>query len=755
MPVRSFSKAEMLLKVRRRLELPLLLMIWSSVTMFSLAEGNYYFALAGTVTVGVNLAATIRGKEFYLSHLFVNLLVLAGAVLFITEVLGPESLSVFSEGGIPLKAITHFIMIILMGKLFERKRNRDYAQMLILSFLTVLSGSLLCEQLWYAAMALIYVSLGCYAAMALTLKRGLDRSVRTRLAHEPAPPPADQVAWNTIRDWPGRVLSRRLAAVLLAMALTGGLLFAATPRLEQVIEPLAVRGLTALSGLASTVRLGDASKIYQSDRVVMQVAVTPPADRRARLPQYFCAATATVYENSRWVVDQNSPSSRSRRHGPESIEALRLAALRQDVSMRSELLPNLPAAYPAVDVAIAVGPSSVGPDGIATAHGRARHSGHVRYTVWSWPQPLTDEQRAALDENRATAEQPVQAAGAPEGLPPRVVGLARLWCEDLLKTQPASALERDRRDLAIASRICERLSQDYTYTLDLRDADPSRDGVEDFLFHMKKGHCEYFASTLTVMCQALGVRARLMMGYRSNEVDHSTGQIIIRDRDAHAWCQVFTPSTDFVTFDPSPRTDRAAASSSWWRRIENVWSRLHFMWSQRVLGYDARARQRLAESMRRRLYAAAVWCRDQSRQMGRSVRNFVVYGKADLLFYRLTYAVTSVTALVGLIVLARYLVSRQRRRRAIAAGRAVPPSHLVFMEGLLRALARRGCRGGPAQTPRELLAVAADRFGWPGEDAASLLQFYYAVRWGNRSVTAHELADARRRADRLGRMLRR
>ena len=79
--------------------------------------------------------------------------------------------------------------------------------------------------------------------------------------------------------------------------------------------------------------------------------------------------------------------------------------------------------------------------------------------------------------------------------------LARQWCRDLLAARPVDPAVRGPSDLAIAQRIADRLRQDYAYSLDLSSADPDRDAVEDFLFYMKQGHCEYFASALTVMCR--------------------------------------------------------------------------------------------------------------------------------------------------------------------------------------------------------------------------------------------------------------
>jgi len=292
MPLRSFSQREILLKARRRLEAPLLMTVWLSVAMFSLAEGNYLYLIAGTIVVAVNLLAALRGKELYLERMLVNILVLGATGLFVLELLAPESLSTFAVGSVTVLAIAHYIILIQLCKLFERKRNRDYVQMVTLSALTVLAGSLICDFLWYALAVVLYVALACYTGMMLTLKRGLDAAAEALLPTEDQPPPPAQAAWNALRDWPGRALRRRLASVFATALATAAVLFMAAPRLGQAL-PAAMQAL-AVTGLAPTIRLGQTSQVYQSDRLVMRVRLRGPTGQRLNPMSLSHLAGSTV-----------------------------------------------------------------------------------------------------------------------------------------------------------------------------------------------------------------------------------------------------------------------------------------------------------------------------------------------------------------------------------------------------------------------------------------------------------------------------
>ena len=52
-----------------------------------------------------------------------------------------------------------------------------------------------------------------------------------------------------------------------------------------------------------------------------------------------------------------------------------------------------------------------------------------------------------------------------------------------------------------------------TDTTLLNDEDP----MVAFLYRFKRGHCEYFAGAMTLMCQSLGIPARMVIGFKCDE----------------------------------------------------------------------------------------------------------------------------------------------------------------------------------------------------------------------------------------------
>jgi transglutaminase-like putative cysteine protease len=104
------------------------------------------------------------------------------------------------------------------------------------------------------------------------------------------------------------------------------------------------------------------------------------------------------------------------------------------------------------------------------------------------------------------------------------------------------------------------LQNHYTYTLDLPRVPTGRDPVDWFLFDVKTGYCEQFATAETLMLRSLGIPARLATGYATGDYDPVLNQAVVREHDAHAWVEVWFPDHGWVPVDPTPGVNPLAAT---------------------------------------------------------------------------------------------------------------------------------------------------------------------------------------------------
>jgi hypothetical protein len=142
----------------------------------------------------------------------------------------------------------------------------------------------------------------------------------------------------------------------------------------------------------------------------------------------------------------------------------------------------------------------------------------------------------------------------PHEMDPRVRDLARQAGGD------ASTPE------AKAAAVAAYLPAHHGYSLSFRPG--PGEPVSRFLLSDRAAHCEYFASSAVLLLRYLGVPARYVIGYYAHERD-SGEQIVVRQRDAHAWAEAWIDGKGWITVDATPgdgRPDRTGGVP-WWTRI--------------------------------------------------------------------------------------------------------------------------------------------------------------------------------------------
>lgn len=101
-----------------------------------------------------------------------------------------------------------------------------------------------------------------------------------------------------------------------------------------------------------------------------------------------------------------------------------------------------------------------------------------------------------------------------------------------------------------ATAICNFLKNNYVYDLGSKKSEGDR--VLNFLFEEKRGICQDFATSMTLMCRSVGIPAKYVTGYYTTEKNKQTGNYIIREKDAHAFVEVYIAGYGWMNFDPTP-----------------------------------------------------------------------------------------------------------------------------------------------------------------------------------------------------------
>jgi transglutaminase-like putative cysteine protease len=288
------------------------------------------------------------------------------------------------------------------------------------------------------------------------------------------------------------------------------------------------------------------------------------------------------------------------------------------------------------------------------------------------------------------------------------------------------------------------LMTNYAYTLQLPRIAP-QDPLADFLFVRKRGHCEYFASSMAIMLRTLGIPSRVVNGFRTSEFNDLTSNYVIRASSAHSWVEAYFPGSGWISFDPTPNAPLTAATG--WNRVLLYVDAMASFWREWVVNYDVNHQRALGEGAmqgsRLLVERARLWVQSHYAAL---------LDKARHAQQRVTESPKRWTALA--IVLALLLVlttnarlllrwireQRLRRHPEEAPQRAAA----LWYKKMIRRLARKGWKKIPTQTPQEFLtkiedsalrerveqftrAYEAARFGESPEEAGRLPELYEEI----------------------------
>lgn len=126
----------------------------------------------------------------------------------------------------------------------------------------------------------------------------------------------------------------------------------------------------------------------------------------------------------------------------------------------------------------------------------------------------------------------------PGGFHKKTIALARSWRETGLSSQE------------IINKTLQWFREDnFYYTLS--PALLTNDHVDEFLFSTKEGFCENYTSAFVTLMRAAGIPARVVTGYQGGTYNPIGNYLIVYQRNAHAWAEVWLEENGWTRIDPT------------------------------------------------------------------------------------------------------------------------------------------------------------------------------------------------------------
>jgi len=608
----------------------------------------------------------------------------------------------------------HLLLFVLLVRLYSAASDRDFFFLALLAFSALLAAAVLTVDTVFLAMFFAFLTFGVAALIGAEMRRSARGAA-------PASPAAESSAAR--RFYGGLAASSVFLA--LGSVVLGACVFFVLPRFAAGYFSYLNLRPALMTGFSDNVELGQIGEIKKSSEVVMRVragGLLPAGLVRWR------GIALTTFDGRRWSTGRPASAIAL----PEMNGWIAVGHVPVSVQRRSFLLPYTVLLEPIASDAIFVPPEAFlvrGRFSGAGAGGRNFLSEDengslsnpfpnyalLRYEGLSFvPAIPAAELRAASRDY----PQPVRSADLQlPALDPRIPALARQIT--------ASAKTPYDQAAALESYLRTR----FAYSLDLR-RDPGADPLAHFLFVRRAGHCEYFASAMTVMLRSLGVPARYVNGFLPGEYNDVAGDYIVRASDAHSWVEVYFPGYDWVTFDPTPPSNDSARA--WYARLENYWDWAALNWNEWIINYDFAHQVNLGRQFQA---ASRHWTASASQSLDafhHRIKRRLEALQARISSARLAsfLALAAAAGIVLLIAGGRFLLPLLTwwKLRTAPVNRPDPQLATLLYHRMLAMLGRRGRAKRPSETPFEFAAAC------PSPDLAQALgeftSLYEHARFG-------------------------
>jgi len=595
-----------------------------------------------------------------------------------------------------LLSTVHLLLFATLVRLYSARTNRDYTFLAVLAVASMLASAILTVETGFLIALAVFLVLSVSTFVALEIRRSATGAVSPPL--EADSPMAQRLT---------RALGLTSILVAASVLLIGVVIFFMIPRFTTGYLSALNLQPSLMTGFSDNVTLGDIGQLKQNTAVVMRVRIDGDPARAQDV--HWRGIVLTNFDGRRWftpVHDQTvivPDAESSYRLGAPSLARGQFYPLHYTVLMEPIATDAIFIAPRAEFVRGRFGDDITRPDGsirrgylLLDDTGSLFNSVHnnfkIRYEGIS-RLPLVP----ASDLRKDSTGFPETILSTYLQLPPidpRIQQLAK-------QITAGSTNEYDE-----AANIQRYLIAHYSYTLDLsgpRVADP----LANFLFVRRSGHCEYFASAMTVMLRAIGIPARYATGFLPGEYNDVGGDYIIRESDAHTWVEVYFPGYGWMTFDPTPPgNDNHGGLLA---RMGLYWDWFQFAWGEWVINYDFTHQLTLGQNIQKSSRSWSDRVRDSYRQNERAAMRHLLAldRRVEASRYFLPGVLVSLVVLLFALrgrSMIRYAVARWSLRARRGGNLTASLAALEYSE-MLRLLESSGWKKSPSQTALEFAAA--------------------------------------------------
>lgn len=611
--------------LKRALELVFLGLVYLSAVLLGFSQGNWQLAVISII--GATLAwilvdwlNLIRMPRWLANVLSIGVLIMTMRDFFM------------QESSLQLLAVANLLVYLQTILLFQEKSPRQYWQLSVLNLLQVVVATIFTLEFEGGFLFLLYMTLAGVMLMLITLETealgtGEEFSMRALLQKKFRGNTGDLAARPQLKFNPPERLVQRLPGMLgylfgwaLISVCFSCVLFVLVPRNQNAWFGPKYMAASA-TGISKKMELDPRGQLRIDTTMVFRVQFTDPTSKEP------VAFSSPVYVRGlalgHWSVENNitnwtAPYDRLDRFGYETLPKVEKQRAWYEAEYTIEPTGD-PLLYGCLPGFVPNGePDQLDYSLELAALSRKRDVQRIeqspfKYKLWV-PRPARGGLPTSFPySSGATARSALTLSGNPNEQNwllqldakryPRIVEIA---------TEIADRVGRDN-PLELARALEEHFAQssEYLYTMDFTRV-PRQTGIdpiEDFVANHKMGHCEMYASALTLMLRSQGIPARVVVGYCGGNYNNWTYCYTFSNEHAHAWVEAYIPPEKctaemiadeaagpggaWLSLDPTPPANLRRSGNLNGSQALDI---ARTMWQDYVLGMDAETQQTFKSS---------------------------------------------------------------------------------------------------------------------------------------------------------------
>ncbi|MEZ5429417.1 MAG: DUF3488 and transglutaminase-like domain-containing protein [Pyrinomonadaceae bacterium] len=623
--------------------------------------------------------------------------------------------------------LARMILILAAIKLFQRKTDRDWLFLYLMAFFEVLLAAGMSISPLYFASLILYLLVNICAIISFEVRK------TSRLIGENAV--KNKHSGQEDRLNPKAVSFRRLPltafALLVLIVIFAVPLFFALPRVGGAGFGNNGRGVSSFTGFSDRVSLGAIGQLKQSDEIVMRVALVKSAVEAGR-PLRWRGVMLDTFDNKTWTNsggDHREPFVVGKRFDRPALSASDIAV--QTIYLEpidSKILFALARPYAAEQSSFQI----IYKDSEGAIGSDRSHFERVSYKVYS-DRRLPGVETLRADNGIYSREIGDRYLQKPARFDQRIARLA----------ERITAAAPTRYDKAKA--VEGYLQNNFGYSLEMKAG--GEEPLADFLFNVRQGHCEYFATAMAFMLRTQGIATRVVNGFQQGEYNETAEVYVVRQKDAHSWVEVYFPEEDaWVPFDPTPFAGQFQENGARgiWGTVNQYAEALETLWIKYFVSYDNQGQRSLFRSMQSGFAefqtGASAWLKMAETQVSewwREVRgDRGLQASALAIAYGVGYILAAVLGLWLIVRLYRKIRTLETWRKLREWLKKRNEKAIVeFYERMQKILAGKGFKREPHQTPLEFACALKM------PEAVLITEKYNRVRFGEKNLSSDEARE--------------